>query len=390
LIAISAGLATRPLLSGLSSPYYVTFAKNLNFRVVVRTEAVNYTAQLVVSVAVALLTHSYWAIVAGVVAASIANVISAHWVAPYRPRFTLASWRKLMAFSVWMTLAQPIVIIGGRFENFLAGGMLGVANFGAYNVGSNVSAMATQSATVPLERVLFPSFAKITGDPERLRAAFQKAQSSLFAIGLPLGVGLALVAQPFVHLVLGPKWAITASVIEFLAPVFGIQMAFGPTYALTFALGATRTLFIRSVMLMIFRVPIVLVGLYFYGLTGLLVARVVSGLLESLVNIYIVRSLIGVSAWEQVRVTWRSAVSGLVMVAAVLMVRTLLPPVDSIATAILALLILVPVGAVTYVGAHILVWVAAGRPGGGIEVEIHKVFEKYGGRLRRRPRQAAQ
>jgi hypothetical protein len=117
---------------------------------------------------------------------------------------------------------------------------------------------------------------------------------------------------------------------------------------------------------------------------------VVSGLLESLVNIYIVRSLIGVSAWEQVRVTWRSAVSGLVMVAAVLTVRTLLPPVDSITTAILALLILVPVGAVTYVGAHILVWVAAGRPGGGIEVEIHKVFEKYGGRLRRRPRQAAQ
>ncbi|MDB5561775.1 MAG: lipopolysaccharide biosynthesis protein, partial [Hyphomicrobiales bacterium] len=248
LIAISAGLATRPLLSGLSSPYYVTFARNLNFGVVVRTEAVNYTAQLVVSVAVALLTHSYWAIVAGVAAASVANVISAHWVAPYRPRFTLASWRSIMEFSVWMTLAQPIVIIGGRFENFLAGGMLGVASFGAYNVGSNVSAMATQSATVPLERVLFPSFAKITGDPERLRAAFQKAQSSLFAIGLPLGVGLALVAQPFVYLVLGPKWAITADVIAFLAPVFGIQMAFGPTYALTFAMGATRTLFFRSVI----------------------------------------------------------------------------------------------------------------------------------------------
>ncbi|MDB5562333.1 MAG: lipopolysaccharide biosynthesis protein, partial [Hyphomicrobiales bacterium] len=151
-----------------------------------------------------------------------------------------------------------------------------------------------------------------------------------------------------------------------------------------------RTLFIRSVILLVFRVPIILVGLYFYGLTGLLAARVVSGLLESLVNIYIVRSLIGIGAWAQVRVTWRSTVSGLVLVAAVLMVRTVLPPVDSITTAVISLLVLVPVGAVAYVGTHIIVWLAAGRPSGGIEVEIASRLHKLSGRLPGRRRQPAQ
>jgi len=391
LVWIGVGLASRPLLSGIASPYYVKYVKDLKFGTVAITEALNYTAQLVISVGVALLTHSYWAIVAGLVAASFVGLTSTFRVAPYRPHFTLKSWRKIMHFSIWVTLTQTITMIGNRFDNFLAGGMLGISTFGAYNVGNNVSAMITQSAIIPLERVLFPSFAKITHDKERLKAAFQKAQASLFAIGLPLGVGLALVAEPFVYLTLGPKWGVAVTVIEYVAPVLGVQVVFGPSSALAFALGATRTLFMRSLVMLALRGPIVLFGLYFYGLEGLLIARTISGgVLVSVVNAYMVRSMIGVSPWEQVKVTWRSIVACLAMIGAVLAMKSVLPNVTNVETAAISLAALVPTGALVYGGMHVALWLASGRPSRAIETEIANYIGKISARLSGGRRQPAE
>ena len=69
-----------------------------------------------------------------------------------------------MSFSSWMTLNQIASVVGTRFDTFLGGGILGTAAFGAYNVGSNLASLVTQSAIEPLERVLFPSFATIVND----------------------------------------------------------------------------------------------------------------------------------------------------------------------------------------------------------------------------------
>ncbi|MBB3595712.1 PST family polysaccharide transporter [Rhizobium sp. BK529] len=381
LIGVCLGLSSRPLLNGLKSPHFIRYSKDLDFKTVAFSEAMEYTAQLVVSVALALATNSYWAIVAGAVAASCSGIVVSYIYAPYRPSISFGSWRKILDFSIWLTFNQFVSVIGSRFDNFLAGGLLGISAFGAYNVGNNISAMITQSAAQPLERVLFPSFAKMTHDNARLKQAYQKSQASFFAIGMPLGVGLALVAEPFVYLMLGPNWSIAAKVIQFIAPVLGIQIVFGPANALAYAVGATRNLFNRGIVLLVLRVPIVFIGLYFFGMTGLLIARVVSGgVLVSVVNFYLVRSLTGLRIWDQLFVTWRSWVSGVAMVLSVLVTGAALPPVDSSHTATLALFVMSVVGAAVYCSSHALLWVLAGRPSLAVEAEIAGVIKKFLGR----------
>ena len=295
LVGICAGLALRPFLTGLGNPRYVLYAKELQFGTVAFQESMNYTAQLIISVAVAYYTRSYWAIVAGAVSASAVGTFLTYMVAPYMPRFSLASWRKIFGFSIWLTLNQIIMVVGNRFEAFLAGGWLGLTVLGAYTVGNNLAGIITQSAILPIQRVLLPSFAKMTDDKERLKSAFQKSQSALFALGWGVGLGSALVAEPLIYLMLGPNWPITVLILQTIAPVLGVQIVFGPANALATALGATRMMFTRAFILVLIRVPFVLVGLYFYGLPGLLVARVVvGGLLTSVANFYIIRSLIGI------------------------------------------------------------------------------------------------
>jgi len=382
LLLLTAALGVKPLLGGLTSPLYVMLSKNLSFGKVAFWESLAAAAQVVASVAGALLTRGYWASIAGGLAAAIVGLLASYWCAPYRPRFTVAAWRRLLSFSGWMTLNQIVSVVGTRFDTFLGAGILGTATFGAVNVGGNLAGLVTQSAMEPLERVLFPSFASIVTDKARLRSAFQRAQACLLALGLPLGIGMALVADPFVYIALGPKWMIAATVIYFIAPVLALQIVFGPQTALAFALGATRMVFTRNLVMLIVRVPIVFSGLYFFGLMGLLIARVISGgLMVSIVNMYMVRSLIGLTPWDQLRVAWRSLLSTLAMVVTVLLVKFSFPPLHSLSQAWEMLVGLVAVGGVTYCGVHAGLWLLAGRPGQGIESELMGIAGRLMGRF---------
>jgi PST family polysaccharide transporter len=382
LIWVCCALGLRPLLSGLGSPRYVTYSKELNFKVVAFQEAMNYTAQFLVSVAIAYYTASYWAIVGGNVVAALVGIVLVYWQAPYRPRISFAATGKILSFSIWVTLSQVLMIIGNRFDNFLAGGVLGMSTFGAYNVGNTTTATITQSAIQPLERVLFPSFSKIVDDRKRLQVAFQKSQASLFSVGMPTGVGLALVAEPFVYLVLGPNWMIAATVMQFIAPVLGIQIVFGPTNAISYALGATRLLFMRNLILFPLRVAVVFSGLYYYGLVGLLVARVISGgLFVTLMNFYLVRKLTGLSVSAQCIVTWRAWVAGAAMTCCALSMRYYLGPITNNMDATVSLLLTVIVGGVSYCAVHTALWFLSGRSPIGIEAEIAKILSKVWKRI---------
>ncbi|HTJ58439.1 MAG TPA: lipopolysaccharide biosynthesis protein [Devosiaceae bacterium] len=384
LFAVTALLGVKPLLGGFTSPYFINLAKNLSFGRVTFWESASAVAQVVASTLVALLTGSYWAIVAGVLVSSLVGLFASYWCAPYRPRWSTASWRNLMSFSIWMTLSQVASVVGNRFDNFLGAGILGTATFGAYNVGGNMATLVTQSATQPLERVLFPSFASIVDDRPRLQRAFQRTQACLLAVGLPLGVGLAVVAQPFIYVVLGPRWMIAATVIQFIAPVLALQIVFGPQSALAFSMGETRMLFNRSVAQIAFRIPIVFIGLYFFGFMGLLISRVISGgVMVTILNMYMVRKLVGITVWDQFMVCWRSLLSCAAMAVAVLLASAAFPPIHNTLQATEMLFALVPLGAVTYCGVHAVLWLLAGKPSLGIETELVSIAGRLLGRFNR-------
>jgi PST family polysaccharide transporter len=98
---------------------------------------------------------------------------------------------------------------------------------------------------------------------------------------------------------------------------------------------------------------------------------------------YMVRTLIGLTLWDQLRVAWRSLVSCGAMVVTVLLVNSMFPPIRSTLQASEMLVVLVVVGALTYCGVHALLWLLAGRPGQGIETELASILERLMGRFGR-------
>ncbi len=360
LVGICLLLGVSALISGLINPRLVDYRRRLSFHQEILNDFTTKFVGLVVSVTIALLFHSFWALVIGTLAAQMTGVIMSYVIIPYAPRFSLAHWRDLFSFSGWMALSSGLNAINWRGDQLALGAMMGNGPLGQYTVGDNLASLPIRESTAPIANVLFPAFSRLQDDPARLHHAFLRAQRLLVATALPIGVGFALVSGPLIGLVLGPQWSSAALVAQFLSTIFAAHAFSMPVTPLAMGLGRTRLLFVRDLVNIAIRYPLIFAGLFSGGLLGLLLARCISGAAAVAIDIFIARRLTGVHAATQILASWRALLATLIMAASVWMVGALMggsPEILQLPAMILS-------GAVTYFGATLLLWWATGRPAG--------------------------
>ncbi|MEZ2130507.1 MULTISPECIES: lipopolysaccharide biosynthesis protein [unclassified Sinorhizobium] len=381
LTGVMFALGLSVLMSGLTNPRRIMLQRDLIFWQEFVLAVSQKLAGFVASVAIAIIYQSYWALVIGTLVTQATNVIVSYLVLPFRPRVTFQHMREFFSFSAWLTAGQIVSTLNWRFDYLLVGKMLGGGALGYYSVGSNLAMMPTREATAPLTQTIYPAFAGIRDDPGRLAAAYQRVQALVTAIALPAGIGVAVVADPLVRLALGDKWTPVIFIIQSLAAVFALQTLGSLVQPLGMAKGETRTLFIRDAQMLCLRVPIMVVSLILYGLPGVILGRVFTGLFSTFVNMMLVRRFAGVTVLKQLSVNLRALISVAMMAAGVSLASSHLAQTSDKAMLVLHLAILVALGGLLYCGSTFLLWALMKRPNGP-ETEVQNILGKVLPRLR--------
>jgi hypothetical protein len=147
------------------------------------------------------------------------------------------------------------------------------------------------------------------------------------------------------------------------------------------AKGETRVLFIRDAQMFCLRVPIMIAGLMVYGLPGVILGRVFTGLFSTLVNMMLVRRFTGISVLKQLSVNLRALVSVAVMAAGVSLASSHQAFTDDKLVLVTHLATLILVGGLIYCGSTFLLWMLMKRPAGP-ETEVRPILGKVLPRLR--------
>ena len=352
------------LVGGLGNPRLFLMQKDLVFWQTFVLDVTNYVVAAGVSVGLALVYRSYWAIILGPLAGQAASVALSYALFPFRPRMCWKHMREFFSFTSWLTLRQAVDTLNQRFDHFLVGGILGNSALGHYSVGSSIAAIPSREAVQPLSRTMFPAFAAIAHDTSRLRNGYQRAQTLITSIALPIGVGFVLVADPLVRLLMGEKWLPAIGVIQVIGAVYAFATLGNLVASMAMATGATRTLFVRSLQIFVIRIPLILAGLYLGGLVGLLYGRALAGSMQILINLRMVGALTGLSIATQLRANWRCLTATAAMCVIVLVAQASVPPVAGAAGEVRELVVSVPLGAAAYVTISLLLWIGAGKPSG--------------------------
>jgi len=201
-------MALIPLLRGLVNIEAVYFVKHLEFHKQIVLDSARQIGLLVVGVGLALLWRNVWALALGHVAGALLECALSYLLCRTvpRPRLSLRRARLMFRFGTFVLLGSVTGYFAFRGGEWLVARLFETHALGLYVLAFTITNLPAQDLAKPLGRVLFPTFALLRDQPERLRAAFVRSWGVVVALTAPLCLGLVLVADDFAALVLGPQW----------------------------------------------------------------------------------------------------------------------------------------------------------------------------------------
>lgn len=360
LVPVLLALAAATAVSGCASIGTVDFRRRLDFHLEFRLFMLPRIAAVIVTIAVAAATRSYWALLVGILLQRASAIGMGYAMHPYRPRLTLKAWRVLVGVSFWTWAIGMVGMLRDRADSFIVARMAGPAGLGAFAAGAEMATVPTTELGLALNRAAMSGFAEAgrAARPEEEADAFLRLLGGLVAFALPAGVGVSLLAHPLVEVALGPRWAAAGPVVA----VLGIASAIGATASLGSgwlrARAPLRILLAALAAATALRLLLLLSLTWWFGLAGAAFAVGAGMVTEATLMVGIVARRLRLGAAALAEAIARPVLACLAMALAVSLVS------GGGASALRSVLLGVPVGVASYGLTLLLAWWAAGRPAG--------------------------
>jgi O-antigen/teichoic acid export membrane protein len=380
-------LAAATFIAGFENIGTVQFQKSLEFHRELSYRLSVRVFAAAVTVAAALIWRDFTALVVGFVIGKIGLVGLSFVVHRYRPKFSLAGFTNIAAFSKWVLVRNIIAGLNEHAATFTIGRLLMADALAFFAAAHEMAALATTEILAPVRRALFPGFAALGDDPAAFRRMYFDSAAMTIMLGLPIPVGLAVVAADFVRVFLGPQWSDAAPLIPVL--VLGeILSCFASGAQIVFlSLGQPRVTAYLAALRFAILMPALMLGAFMAGTRGVAWALVVAAAVMFFANGFLIRRALQLRARDQWRVCYRSIVAAAIMFLSVTALQSILPAGMEIKPVVFRLFASVAVGATIYAAVLCALWLAAHRPDGA-ERHALRVVQLIVTRLRRLPAQA--
>lgn len=346
-------------INGFSNVGVVNFRKNLQFGTEFLFIFVRRIITFAITITAAFVLRSYWALLIGMTAGRVVGVILTYTMNTYRPRLSLSAAKELFHFSKWLLLNNSLIFLLNDGCIFIIGRLFGATSLGIYSVANEISSMPTTELVAPINRATFPGFSKMSELAE-MSSAYLKLLGMISLLIIPVGVGIAAVADPLVRVALGEKWLAAIPLIQ----VLGIYGAFvatqGNNGTVWLALGKTRELTINMLIFMTVFFP----SLYFFitqfGIVGAGYAYLAATLPSLIFSLHVTHRLLCFRWIDILNVIWRPILATCIMYAGVITLDHAFLTTTSAARLLLGSL----AGALVYGAVILILWLLTGRPSG--------------------------
>lgn len=167
----------------------------------------------------ALAGAGVWSLVAMWYANILTVVVGSWWLVRYRPDLRQASfrtWRELASYGRSILGAHSLQLAFGYLDTATIGRNLTSAHVGWYGASTRLAILPAQATTYVAGAALFPAFARMRDDRERLRGAFLEAVRYISLLAFPLLAILAVIAEPFIVVLFGEQWRPAGDVLAMM------------------------------------------------------------------------------------------------------------------------------------------------------------------------------
>jgi O-antigen/teichoic acid export membrane protein len=215
-------------IAGIATVPESLLQRELRFRVLANRDIIAYGIGYgLVGILLAVLGWGVWALV---IAQLTQGVVRTGILLTATPPFleakpTWQSFRELMGYGIGQSISRIGLILANQADNLVVGRWLGAVALGYYSRAYQLMAVPTSLLGNILDKVLFPTMARVQDDARRLGQVYLQGTALLALVTMPLGVVAALLAPDLISVLLGSRWE--RLVLPFQILVLGIPFRTG-------------------------------------------------------------------------------------------------------------------------------------------------------------------
>lgn len=275
--------------------------KQFKFKKISIVTLFSSVVSLMVTIVMAYKGFGVWSLVAqNLLMSSIPTVI--YWLTnKWKPLlvFSIQSLKELFSFGFYMFLSTLLSTFVNNIQGLLIGRFYDAAQMGFYSKAHNTEKLASTSISQILSQVSYPLYAELQDDKNSLIKTIKKLTLSVSYLTFPMMLLLILLAKPIFILLFSEKWLPAVPFFQILC-IAGLAICLQSVNSQSIAaIGKSKVMFIWSFIKQGIGLLFMIVGLFFWGMKGLLIGMVMKSWLIYIINASLVSNYIGYKLWRQ-------------------------------------------------------------------------------------------
>lgn len=194
--------------TSFSSIQAALFRRKFNFKVLFYSRIVSAVIPLIVTVPLALLGLSYWALIIGTIIGNLSTAVILTVLSSWKPKLTFrkTEFLEMLSFSVWSLFESFGTWLSSYIGTFIVSSILS-----QYYVGLYKTVMTTVNGlfaiiTTATTSVLFTSLSRLQSDKQEYDKYFVDFIRIVSILIIPIGFGTMIYKDLVTQILLGSQW----------------------------------------------------------------------------------------------------------------------------------------------------------------------------------------
>lgn len=246
--------------------------------------------------------YGVWALVGQYLTNVTIDTVMLWITVKWRPKrvFSFKKLKGLLAYG-WKLLVSGLLDTGyNELRSLVIGKKYSSADLAYYDKGKQFPSLIAVNVNASFNSVLFSAMSKVQDDREKVKQVTRKSIRVSSYILMPCMMGLAVVAEPFVRVLLTDKWLAAVPYLQIMCVVYAFYPIHTANLTAISAVGRSDLFLILEIVKKVVGIVSLLISMWF-GVIWIALTAILTTLISSFINAFPNKKLLGYGYLEQVK-----------------------------------------------------------------------------------------
>lgn len=302
-------------LEAFSSIQMALFKRKLDFKTLFIVRIIGIAIPIVITIPLAIVTHSYWSLIIGMIALNVCNAVILTVKSDWKPQwfYDVKLFKDMFSFTIWSMIESITIWLTSYLDVFIVGSALSAHYIGVYRTSINIVGQIMNLVTAATTPVLFSALSKLQDQDTEFKKLFFDFQKMIGMLVIPMGVGIYLFRDLVTEILLGVQWSEAAYMIGWWGLTSAIAIVLSHYCSEIYrSKGKPKYSVLAQIIHLCFLIPTVLISVK-YGFQTLCLSRALVRLTAVAINFVLVYFLVRITPMEMMRNVWYTCLASFVM-----------------------------------------------------------------------------